>query len=99
MSNIYPYYNSMIFDDKTVSRNDLNIVNKQKSNPLPWNGQFSPQLVETLMSSYCNRNDIVFDPFLGSGTTLLEAGEFNLKAYGTEINYGVICLANLYTFY
>ncbi|MBC6720043.1 DNA methyltransferase [Treponema sp. Marseille-Q4130] len=88
----------MIFDDKTVPRNDLNIVNKQKSNPLPWNGQFSPQLVETLMSSYCNRNDIVFDPFLGSGTTLLEAGEFNLKAYGTEINYGAICLANLYTF-
>lgn len=98
MSNIYPYYNSMMFDDKTISRNDLNIVNKKKSNPLPWNGQFSPQLVETLMSSYCNKNDIVFDPFLGSGTTLLEAGEFNLKAYGTEINYGAICLANLYTF-
>jgi len=88
----------MMFDDKTISRNDLNIVNKKKSNPLPWNGQFSPQLVETLMSSYCNKNDIVFDPFLGSGTTLLEAGEFNLKAYGTEINYGAICLANLYTF-
>lgn len=98
MSNIYPYYNSMMFDDKTISRNDLNIVNKKKSNSLPWNGQFSPQLVETLMSSYCNKNDIVFDPFLGSGTTLLEAGEFNLKAYGTEINYGAICLANLYTF-
>ena len=98
MSNIYPHYNSMMFDEKTISRSDLNIVNKQKSNPMPWNGQFSPQLVETLMSVYCNKNDIVFDPFLGSGTTLLEAGEFNLKAYGTEINYGAICLANLYTF-
>lgn len=98
MSNIYTYYDYMPFDENTISRNELNIADKHKSNPLHWNGQFSPQLVEVLISSYCKKNDVIFDPFLGSGTTLLEAGEFNLKAYGTEINYGAICLANLYTF-
>lgn len=98
MSNIYVYYDYMPFDRETIPRDILNITNKSKSNPLHWNGQFSPQLVEILMSTYCNKNDIVFDPFLGSGTTLWGAGKLNLGAYGTEINYGAICLASLYTF-
>ena len=96
MSNIYTYYDYMPFDENTISRNELNIADKHKSNPLHWNGQFSPQLVEVLISSYCKKNDVIFDPFLGSGTTLLEAGEFNLKAYGTEINYGAIYITRVY---
>ncbi len=35
---------------KTVA--DLHIQEKTRTNPLPWRGQFSPQLVETLIQTY-----------------------------------------------
>ena len=98
MNSIYPNYDAMPFDKKTISRNDLNITEKTKINPLPWNGQFNPQLVEILFSNYCKKNDIVFDPFLGSGTTIFEAGKLNLQSCGSEVNYGAVCLASVYKF-
>jgi len=59
---------------------DLNIANKSRSNPLRWNGQFSPQLVQVLLSTYATPGSVLFDPFLGSGTVLLEAGLAGLSA-------------------
>lgn len=98
MNSIYPSYDAMPFDERTISRNDLNITEKTKTNPLPWNGQFNPQLVEILFSNYCRKDDIIFDPFLGSGTTIFEAGKLNLQSCGSEINYGAVCLASVYKF-
>jgi len=89
-------YSNTPIDRENIDQNLLNITNKYKSNPLPWNGQFSPQLVQVLLNYYSNKTDIVFDPFLGSGTTLLEAGELKRQAYGTEINYAAICLSKIY---
>ncbi|MDR0760165.1 MAG: site-specific DNA-methyltransferase, partial [Treponema sp.] len=63
---------------------------------MPWNGQFSPQLVQILLNYYSKQTDTVFDPFLGSGTTLLEAGELKRQAYGTEINFAAVCLSKIY---
>lgn len=89
-------YSNTPLDTETIDQNLLNIANKYKSNPLPWNGQFSPQLVQILLNQYSKKNDTVFDPFLGSGTTLLEAGELKRQAYGTEINYAAVCLSRIY---
>jgi DNA modification methylase len=83
-------------DKERIDQNLLNIVNKYKSNPLPWNGQFSPQLVQVLLNYYSKQTDTVFDPFLGSGTTFLEAGELQRQAYGTEINFAAVCLSKIY---
>lgn len=76
----------------------LDIVNKSRVNPLPWNGQFSPQLAQALLRKYGGRQTTVFDPFLGSGTVLLEAGLLGLPACGTEINPAAIKLAQTYQF-
>ena len=96
MGHFHGFYENVPLDTKSIDQNLLNISDKYKTNPLPWNGQFSPQLVQVLLNYYSTNSDIVYDPFLGSGTTLLEAGELNKQAYGTEINYAAICLSRIY---
>lgn len=77
----------------------LNIEKKERSNPLAWNGQFSPQLVEILLSTYASHDSVVLDPFAGSGTLLYEAGRKNLHANATEINPAAYYLARMYTLF
>jgi hypothetical protein len=96
MGHFNSFYANIPLDAKSIGQNLLNIANKYKSNPLPWNGQFSPQLVQVLLHHYSKPNDTVFDPFLGSGTTLLESGELNRQAYGTEINFAAVSLSRIY---
>jgi DNA modification methylase len=96
MGHFNSFFENTPLDCRDIDQNLLNIANKYKSNPLPWNGQFSPQLVQVLLDYYSRNTDIIYDPFLGSGTTLLEAGELNKKAYGTEINYAAVCLSKIY---
>lgn len=91
-------YTETPFNTSEISRADLNIENKLRSNPLGWNGQFSPQLIQVLLNRYARPGTIIFDPFLGSGTTLLEAGIVNLSASGTEINPAAIALSQTYKF-
>lgn len=74
----------------------LNIVEKTRANPFAWRGQFSPQLIEVLLKAYCLPNSIILDPFVGSGTTLLEAGHLGLEAYGFEINPAAFILSRTY---
>lgn len=75
----------------------LNIEEKLRSNPLPWNGQFSPQLIEALIKQYASSDTVLLDPFVGSGTVLYEAGLAGIKAYGVEINPAAIILSKIYT--
>ncbi|MDR3153305.1 MAG: site-specific DNA-methyltransferase, partial [Deltaproteobacteria bacterium] len=98
MGHFNGYYENIPLDNKTIDQSVLNILERQKTNPLPWNGQFSPQLVQILLDHYSKSSDIIYDPFLGSGTTLLEAGEQHKEAYGTEINYAAVCLSKIYEF-
>lgn len=39
---------------------------------------------------------MIFDPFLGSGTILVESAHFGLSAYGTELNPAAVGLAKIY---
>jgi len=83
-------------DTDTVSSNKLNIVDKTRSNLFAWNGQFSPLLAQVLLETYAKRGDFVADPFLGSGTVLVEAGRQNLRAFGSEINPAALLMAQTY---
>jgi len=58
--------------DQPIPQEKLNILTKTRSNPLAWRGQFSPQLIEAILNTYCLPNSIILDPFAGSGTVLLE---------------------------
>ena len=84
------------FDTEEILQADLNIANKHRSNPLRWKGQFSPQLIQVFLDNYSDSDSTVFDPFLGSGTVLLESGMAGLKASGTEINPAAVMLAQTY---
>lgn len=46
---------------------------------------FSPNIVKQFIEKYTNKNEIVFDPFMGSGTTAIVCVEHNRKYVGSEI--------------
>lgn len=98
MSILQGIYASIPFDTADIRQSDLNISKKYRSNPLRWKGQFSPQFVQVLLGKYSNPNSVVFDPFVGSGTVLYEAGLLGLTACGTEINPAAAMLAQTYRF-
>ncbi|HEX7379098.1 MAG TPA: DNA methyltransferase, partial [Pirellulales bacterium] len=91
-----PDFDGVPVDRTTVAQALLNIDNKRRSNPLPWNGQFSPELVEALLRAYAPRNGLVLDPFSGSGTVLCEAGRRGLPAIGAEINPAAFKMSQIY---
>ena len=89
-------FETIPIDRTSIPQCELNIENKTRSNLFAWNGQFSPQFIETLLNSYAHDEDIVLDPFAGSGTTLYEAGRKGLSAYGAELNPSAYYMAKTY---
>jgi len=83
---------------KDIGQEFLNIDNKERSNPLPWNGQFSPQLIEVLLKTYAEGDSTVLDPFAGSGTLLHEAAICGMSGIASDINPAACYLARLHTF-
>jgi hypothetical protein len=71
---------------------DLSLGDRNRVSALPWRGQFSPLTVARLLD---------LDPFLGSGTVLLEAARRGYAAWGIDVNPAAVafskcaCLASL----
>ncbi len=96
MEHEQPNFSGVPLDRTTVAQELLNIDNKQRSNLFPWNGQFSPQLVEVLLRTYSPMKGLVLDPFVGSGTVLYEAGRVGLPVVGAEVNPAACKMAETY---
>jgi site-specific DNA-methyltransferase (adenine-specific) len=54
---------------------------------------FPEKLVSDHLMTWTNANDLVYDPFMGSGTTAKMALKYNRKFIGSEINMEYIILA------
>jgi hypothetical protein len=52
----------------------------------PYLGKFIPQLVEVFLGRLFQPGDCVYDPFCGSGTTLVEANVYGCDAVGCDIS-------------
>ncbi|MEM2786488.1 MAG: DNA methyltransferase [Candidatus Nitrosotenuis sp.] len=52
----------------------------------PYLGKFIPQLVEWFLSRYFKPGDVILDPFMGSGTTLVQANEMQMHSIGIDIS-------------
>ena len=61
----------------------------------PYKGKFIPQLVETFLNSGPNnlkektlfkKKDTILDPFMGSGTTLIQASELGMHSIGIDVS-------------
>ncbi|MEA3350291.1 MAG: DNA methyltransferase [Chloroflexota bacterium] len=72
----------------------------------PYKGKFIPQLVEYFLDDHTDEykkevffqmGDIVFDPFCGSGTALVQANELGLHAIGVDISAFNSLISNVKT--
>lgn len=61
----------------------------------PYLGKFIPQLVEIFLRKY--RPTTVYDPFAGSGTTLVEANSLGIDSIGTDISAFNVLLSKVKT--
>jgi hypothetical protein len=52
----------------------------------PYLGKFVPQLAETLLRRSLPPGAVVYDPFAGSGTTLVEANALGIHAIGADVS-------------
>ncbi|WP_456396876.1 DNA methyltransferase [Thermococcus sp.] len=52
----------------------------------PYKGKFIPQLVEYFLGRYFKSGSIILDPFMGSGTTLVQAMEMGIHSIGIDIS-------------
>lgn len=55
-----------------------------------YRGNFAPQIARNVILNYSQEGEIVLDPMVGSGTTLIEARLLNRNALGYDINENAV---------
>ncbi len=59
--------------------------------------RFSPGFVASAIEAYSKPGDLVLDPFMGGGTTLIEAAQLGRSAIGNDINALAVFIARVKT--
>ncbi|MFE6594352.1 DNA methyltransferase [Streptomyces sp. NPDC057781] len=83
------------FDRSFIRQADLDVLVRERRSALPWRGQFTPGLVSKLLDAYYPGSGMVVDPFLGSGTTVLECIRKGIPSAGVEINPAALELSGI----
>jgi site-specific DNA-methyltransferase (adenine-specific) len=63
-----------------------NVIRCSKEAGVAHGAQYPVALPEFFIKAYSDIGDVVYDPFMGSGTTLMAAEKAGRKAYGLEIS-------------
>lgn len=63
----------------------------------PYPAMLHPLLVDFLIKEFAKKGNIIFDPFCGSGVTLLQAGINNFESFGFDINPLALLIAKVKT--
>lgn len=58
-----------------------------------YRGNFAPQIPRNIILTYSEEADLILDPMVGSGTTLIEARLLNRNAIGYDINRSAVDLS------
>ena len=58
-----------------------------------YRGNFAPQIPRNVILNYSNEGEIILDPMVGSGTSLIEARLLNRNAVGYDINQNAVNIA------
>jgi hypothetical protein len=82
-------------DRSFISQERLDVRSRARTSAFPWRGQFTPGLVDALLDGYGSAGSLLLDPFVGSGTTLLEGVRRGLHTIGAEINPAAVELARV----
>jgi DNA modification methylase len=76
----------------------LDVKNKTRANLFNWRGQFTPEFVDYILECFTHPDDVVLDPFSGSGTVLLECAKRSMSSYGFEINPAAYAMSRFFSF-
>jgi hypothetical protein len=78
---------------------DLGMKERQASTHFfhHWTAKFIPQIPRRVIEMYARPGDVVLDPFMGCGTTLVEAARLGYDAWGTDINLLAVKIARAKT--
>ena len=63
----------------------------------PYLGKYIPQLVDYFLERYFEKDDCILDPFVGSGTTLIEANAHSMDSIGIDVSEFNIILCKVKT--
>ena len=80
-------------DYTDIETDSLWIIDKRDNSGVhagDYHGNFVPQIPHQLFSRYTKKGDWILDPFMGSGTSLIEAQRMKRNAIGIELQQSVI---------
>lgn len=83
---------------KVLDQNKLDAVNKGRSNIFNWKGQFTPDFISYIIQMYANPEDVIADPFSGSGTVLIESLQMGHSCIGFEINPSAYFMSSFFKY-
>lgn len=84
-------------DYENIETDSLWIINKRDNSGNHsghYHGNFVPQIARQLFTRYTKKGDWILDPFMGSGTSLIEAQRMDRNAIGIDLQEEVVNEAN-----
>lgn len=76
-----------------ISTDSLWIINKRDNSGIHsghYHGNFIPQIPYQLFSRYTKKGDWILDPFMGSGTSIIEAINMDRNSIGIELQENIV---------